>query len=46
MSADVVKAEFERLYERIEGTQKRAAEALSATLRRPDVYATYDPETG
>lgn len=33
MSADVVKAEFERLYERMETTQERAVEALSATLR-------------
>jgi hypothetical protein len=33
MSADVVKAEFERLYERMETTQQRAADALSATLR-------------
>ncbi len=33
MSADVVKAEFERLYERMEETQKRAAEALAVTLR-------------
>lgn len=33
MSADVVKAEFERLYERMENTQTRAAETLAATLR-------------
>ena len=33
MSADVVKAEFERLYERMERTQDRAAETLAATLR-------------
>src|ERR687895_688421 len=33
MSADVVRAEFERLYERMEGTQARASEALAATLR-------------
>ncbi|MCV0402862.1 MAG: hypothetical protein K5924_04015 [Chloroflexi bacterium] len=33
MSADVVKAEFERLYERMEGTQERAAETLAVTLR-------------
>lgn len=33
MSADVVKAEFERLYERMEATQERASEALAATLR-------------
>ena len=33
MSADVVKAEFERLYERMEATQERASEALATTLR-------------
>jgi hypothetical protein len=33
MSADVVKAEFERLYERMESTQERASEALAKTLR-------------
>jgi hypothetical protein len=33
MSADVVKSEFERLYERMEATQERATEALAATLR-------------
>ncbi len=33
MSADVVKAEFERLYERMEATQERASEALAVTLR-------------
>jgi hypothetical protein len=33
MSADVVKAEFERLYERMETTQKRASETLAITLR-------------
>ncbi len=33
MSADVVKAEFERLLERIQTSQERAAEALAATLR-------------
>jgi hypothetical protein len=33
MSADVVRAEFERLYERMESTQQRAAEALTSTLR-------------
>jgi hypothetical protein len=33
MSADVVKAEFERLYDRMEETQKRAAEALATALR-------------
>ncbi|HYI66245.1 MAG TPA: hypothetical protein VEW95_04940, partial [Candidatus Limnocylindrales bacterium] len=33
LSADVVKAEFERLTDRMEATQKRAAEALATTLR-------------
>ena len=33
MSADVVKAEFERLYDRMEATQERASEALATTLR-------------
>ena len=33
LSADVVKAEFERLTDRMEATQKRAAEALANTLR-------------
>ena len=33
MSADVVKAEFERLYERMEATQERASDALARTLR-------------
>lgn len=33
MSADVVKAEFERLYERMETTQQHAADTLAATLR-------------
>ncbi len=33
MSADVVKAEFERLYERMEATQERASDALAKTLR-------------
>ena len=33
MSADVVKAEFERLYERMERTQEKAAETLATTLR-------------
>jgi hypothetical protein len=33
MSADVVKAEFERLYERMEATQESAAKTLAATLR-------------
>ena len=33
ISADVVKAEFERLYERMEATQERASEALAVTLR-------------
>ena len=33
LSADVVKAEFERLTDRMEATQKRAAEALASTLR-------------
>jgi hypothetical protein len=33
MSADVVKSEFERLYERMEATQARATEMLAATLR-------------
>ena len=40
MSADVVKAEFERLYERMESTQERAAEALAKTLR--DNFADVD----
>src|SRR5919106_2708985 len=33
MSADVVKAEFERLCERMEATQESAAKTLTATLR-------------
>jgi hypothetical protein len=33
LSADVVKAEFERLHERMQATQERAADALAATLR-------------
>ena len=33
LSADVVRSEFERLSERMESTHKRAADALSATLR-------------
>ncbi|MGI8830367.1 MAG: hypothetical protein ACR2I5_11440 [Candidatus Limnocylindria bacterium] len=33
MSADVVKAEFERLYERMEATQESAAKTLASTLR-------------
>jgi hypothetical protein len=33
MSADVVRSEFERLYERMESTQRRASETLAATLR-------------
>ena len=33
MSADVVKSEFERLYERMEATQTRATETLATTLR-------------
>jgi len=33
MSADVVKAEFERLYERMEATQESAAKTLATTLR-------------
>lgn len=33
LSADVVKAEFEHLYDRMEQTQVRATEALAATLR-------------
>jgi hypothetical protein len=33
MSADVVKAEFERLYDRIEARETKAAETLAATLR-------------
>ena len=33
MSADVVKAEFERLYERMEATQESAAKTLTVTLR-------------
>src|SRR5687767_2182460 len=33
MSADVVKAEFERLYERMEATQESAANTLATTLR-------------
>lgn len=33
LSADVVKAEFEHLYDRMEQTQLRATEALAATLR-------------
>lgn len=33
LSADVVKAEFERLYERMETNQVRAAETLAKTLR-------------
>src|SRR4029077_8709759 len=33
LSADVVRSEFERLTERMEGTHRRAAEALAATLR-------------
>jgi hypothetical protein len=33
MSADVVKAEFERLYERMESTQENAARTLATTLR-------------
>jgi hypothetical protein len=33
LSADVVKAEFERLVDRMDETQKRASEALAATLR-------------
>jgi hypothetical protein len=33
LSADVVRSEFERLTERMEGTHRRAAEALGATLR-------------
>jgi hypothetical protein len=40
MSADVVKAEFERLYERMESTQERASEALAKTLR--DNFADVD----
>jgi hypothetical protein len=33
LSADVVRSEFERLTERMEGTHRRAAEALATTLR-------------
>src|SRR6266508_5978745 len=33
ISADVVRSEFERLHERMETTQQRAADALAATLR-------------
>jgi hypothetical protein len=33
LSADVVRSEFERLTERMEGTHRRAADALAATLR-------------
>jgi hypothetical protein len=33
MSADVVKAEFERLYDRMEATQESAAKTLATTLR-------------
>lgn len=33
LSADVVKAEFEHLYDRMEQTQLKATEALAATLR-------------
>jgi hypothetical protein len=33
LSAELVKTEFERLVERMESTQKRAAEALATTLR-------------
>ncbi len=33
LSADVVKAEFQHLYDRMEQTQARASEALAATLR-------------
>jgi hypothetical protein len=33
MSADVVKAEFERLFERMQANQERASEALATTLR-------------
>lgn len=33
LSADVVKAEFERLVDRMDETQKRASEALAMTLR-------------
>ena len=33
LSADLVKSEFERLYERMESTQERASEALATTLR-------------
>ena len=33
LSADVVRSEFERLTERMEGTHRRASEALAATLR-------------
>ena len=40
MSADVVKAEFEHLYERMESTQERASEALAKTLR--DNFADVD----
>jgi hypothetical protein len=33
LSADLVRSEFERLYERMESTQERASEALAKTLR-------------
>lgn len=33
LSADLVKAEFERLHERMEATQAKAAQALATTLR-------------
>jgi hypothetical protein len=33
MSADVVRSEFERLFERMQTTQERATDALAATLR-------------
>ena len=40
LSADVVKAEFERLTDRMEATQKRAAEALATTCARTSPMET------